>query len=177
MEKIKSIDKLIYILENCESSDFHKIPRSIDIPVESFNEFAHFSDQFYTRNCIAKNTDFELLLLCWNPGQKTPIHCHDSQECWVMMIDGELEEDKYSFEENASLPKKINQSQLYGSQISFMSDDLGYHLLGNIKSKKAMSLHLYVNPINKCSTLCPDTGEIKWIETSYHSYKGELVNN
>jgi cysteine dioxygenase len=175
MDTITSIDKLIYILENCEKEDYPTIPKNLDIPAEKFREFAYFSDEEYTRNCIAKNKDFELLLLCWNPDQETPIHCHDSQECWVVMIDGQLEEEKFEYNKKEKVPEKTEESELNDSVISYMTDDLGYHLLRNPKRKRAMSLHLYVNPINKCSTICPETGKVEWVKTCYHTYKGELV--
>ena len=33
----------------------------------------------------------------------------------------------------------------------YINDDIGLHSLHNSKDKRAMSLHIYVNPIEECS--------------------------
>lgn len=177
MEKIESIQKLIYILENCEKEDYPTIPKNLNVPIEKFKDFAYFSNEDYTRNCIAKNSNFELLLLCWNPGQETPIHCHNSQECWVVILDGILEEEKFLYNYDKKELIQTEEAELTGTVISYMTDDLGYHLLRNPSKNKSISLHLYVNPIDECSTICPETGKREWVKTCYHSYRGELIDD
>src|SRR5690242_20436471 len=60
-----------------------------------WRDFALFDDATYTRNLIARNTWFEMLLLCWNQGQASPIHNHAGQNCWIAVLDGEIEEQQF----------------------------------------------------------------------------------
>lgn len=41
-----------------------------------WKEFALFCPLKYSRNLIEINENFELIILCWLPGQESPIHNH-----------------------------------------------------------------------------------------------------
>jgi cysteine dioxygenase len=41
-----------------------------------WREFALFCPIKYSRNLIEFNENFELIILCWLPGQESPIHNH-----------------------------------------------------------------------------------------------------
>lgn len=41
-----------------------------------WKEFALFCNLKYARNLIEFNENFELIILCWLPGQESPIHNH-----------------------------------------------------------------------------------------------------
>ena len=65
----------------------------------AFEIFCSWSESTYTRNCIFENERFELILICWQSSQKTPIHDHGGEECWVKFIDGEFKETIYKSNE------------------------------------------------------------------------------
>ena len=81
-----TINELITSLIEEERTEYDEIIRSIKIPSNSFNDFCSWSSETYTRNCIVQNEKFELILLCWEQGQSTPIHDHGGEECWVKVI-------------------------------------------------------------------------------------------
>ena len=56
-----------------------------------------WSDERYTRNLIYRDQFFEVLALCWKPGQRTPIHSHNGQLGWVTVVQGELVSRNYRF--------------------------------------------------------------------------------
>ena len=41
-----------------------------------FEKYATWNQESYTRNCIARTDTYELILLCWEKKQETPIHEH-----------------------------------------------------------------------------------------------------
>ena len=148
----------------------------MNIPPSDFKAYEFWSEEGYTRNCLARTDSYELLLLCWDAHQGTPIHCHNGEECWVYVIDGELEEKRYEMNESDDLvlvEKSISQA----SDLSYMSDEMGYHLLRNTKSQRAMSLHLYMNPIDECSIYDEENGVFIYKELQYDSVKGEVVQS
>ena len=128
---------------------YNKIIRSVSIPQEAFEDFCSWSEERYTRNCIFENEKFELILICWEKDQKTPIHDHDGEECWVKVIDGTLKETLYK--DTPSGPAQFKSSISVKWTISYMIDFMGYHKLENISDRRAMSLHLYAKPIKKCN--------------------------
>lgn len=166
MPSISSIPELVNALNDCDQRDFPRIAPSIDIPKEEFEKFATWDEDHYTRNCIANNDDYELLLLCWDEGQETPIHCHGGKECWVRVIAGPITEKR--FEEDDFNPDKPDEVEKCKSgDITYMNDDLGFHSLHNEGSGRAMSLHLYVDPIKSCRIYDPEKGEFEMTELEY----------
>ena len=164
--KIKTLTDLIAILSNEDQSNYDSIFRATDFTKDAFNNFCSWSEKCYTRNCIVENEKFELILLCWNECQGTPIHDHGGEECWVKFIEGEFKETIYDKNENGSLThtKSILSKE---NDISYMIDFMGFHKLENLSNKKGMSLHLYAKPIKSCNVFNSD---LKKFVTKHMSY-------
>lgn len=170
MEKITNICQLITELEKCEGEEYYRIAHRLQIPKQEFNSYAQFSDDTYTRICLDKTNQHELLLLCWKEGQETDIHSHDGEECWVYLAEGKFREKRFSGSaEDLHLTDDV---QMKKSGISYMNDEMGYHSLHNIEKGQSMTLHLYVGPINKCEVFCAE--EEDFIEKKL-SYDENLV--
>src|SRR5215471_1976019 len=61
------------------------------VDIHSLNPFLFFCDEHYTRNLLHKTPLFELIAICWEVGQKSPIHNHRDQRCWMAMAYGKLQ--------------------------------------------------------------------------------------
>lgn len=176
-EKIESLEQLLEILPECSGKDYVEIVKDMYIDPKEMKPYSFWSDDFYTRNCLGRNEDYELLLLCWQPGQITPIHCHGGQECWVYLVEGEIEEKRYDIQDNNEIEFR-DKMRLSEEHFSYMNDDMGLHSLKNISGKRAMTLHLYMNPIDECRIVENNTGDIEVKTLKYHSKEGKaLVNN
>jgi len=64
---------------------------------ETLAPYLLWSGERYTRNLIYRDQFFEVLALCWMPGQRTPIHSHNGQLGWVIMVQGGLVCRNYRF--------------------------------------------------------------------------------
>lgn len=111
-----------------------------------------------------------MILLCWEPGQETPIHCHNDQECWVYVLKGEFDEKRYS--ENSSGPKLEVEQSCCKDGVSYMKDEMGFHKLINSTNGRAMSLHLYVKPIEACNVYNELSEKFEEKQLTYYSYEG-----
>lgn len=79
----KPLDILIRDLKTAfaqETLDVQNVKHILGGYVESgqtdWQECRNFCKIKYSRNLIELNEDFELILLCWLPGQESPIHNH-----------------------------------------------------------------------------------------------------
>ena len=81
--EITSIDFLIEQLKNSAPGYIGSIAKNIVIDKEGIDKYCSWKKDTYTRNCAFKNEEFELIVLCWEPGHVTAIHGHDGQKCWV----------------------------------------------------------------------------------------------
>lgn len=56
----------------------------------SLEPYVHFRDELYTRNLIHRDELFEVMAVCWKPGQRTVIHTHNGQLGWMRVEQGAL---------------------------------------------------------------------------------------
>src|SRR5258708_29193389 len=59
--------------------------------------FTFFRDGCYTRNLIYRDPLFEVMTICWAPGQKTTIHTHNGQLGWMTVAQGDLAVHNYRY--------------------------------------------------------------------------------
>ncbi len=165
---ITTIQELIDSLDQNPIDSFPSILKSIAIPLVDFEAYSRWYSHEYTRNCIVRNERYELLLLCWSPHHETAIHDHNGQKCWVYQIKGQIEEQRYESSDKGPVPTR--HSILKEGVLSYMDDKMGLHLLSNPSDERAMSLHIYVAPIDKCKVYneedqCFVTKQLSYDET------------
>merc|ERR1712183_1222324 len=62
---------------------------------EDWKDYALYHPAFYARNLVEANEHFELIVICWKDGQKSPIHNHAGSSCWMGCLEGKIEETYY----------------------------------------------------------------------------------
>ncbi|MEM7185650.1 MAG: cysteine dioxygenase family protein [Bacteroidota bacterium] len=173
MSKIESIEELIQELDAHHPEAFVKIAKRMRIPLCEYEPYALWKPGGYTRNCIERTAKYELLLLCWAPGSETAIHGHNEQRCWVHQVEGSLLETRYRMLDDERLVKD-HTVQLTPGKLSFMMDEMGFHTLKNPTDEGAMSLHLYISPIDVCDSYDPHSKEFLSKPLEYDSFKGVI---
>ena len=173
LKVINNLSELITELNNSTKDEYAAIGARLKIPTEQLKLYSHWNPEFYARNCIKRTDHYELILLCWETAQETPVHCHGGEECWVYVMDGELKETHYQYENEELVTESV---ELLGKgEKSFMCDDLGYHKLENVSEQRSMSLHLYMDPIDTCTRFDEISHNFEPVDLSYYSYKGKLA--
>ncbi len=165
---LHTLDEFITALSESDQFQYNTIFRSLKLPISVFENYCSWSDKAYTRNCIVENDKFELILLCWSVGQKTPIHNHGGEECWVKVIEGDIKELIYKTDDLGKL-SVVKSSISTTNDISYMIDFMGYHSLENLSNKRSMSLHLYAKPIRNCDVFDEDSGKFVNKKMAYHT--------
>jgi predicted metal-dependent enzyme (double-stranded beta helix superfamily) len=61
------------------------------VEVLSLAPYLYFSQEHYTRNLIHRTPLFELIAICWESGQRSAIHNHRDQRCWMAMAYGKVQ--------------------------------------------------------------------------------------
>ena len=126
----------------------------------------------YTRNLVELNDDYELLILYWSPGQRSPIHNHEGQDCWMAVLEGPVEEAHFAFPEGPG-PLGAGPVKTFDTgQVAYIHDDVGLHEVGTVPGHHAVSLHLYSKPYDACNCYCPETGTFTRTPLSYYSVRG-----
>ncbi len=89
--------------------------------------------------------------MCWEHSQETTMHGHDGEDCWVYLLEGEMEEVFFNMDDNDNLIADDSQT-VETDQVTFMDDSQGFHKLKNDHDGRSMSLHLYAKPIENCKS-------------------------
>ena len=164
------LQSFIDLLSKSEKKDYTSIIRNFDFDKVDFSTLENWSFGTYTRNCFYRDENFELILICWDKNQKTKIHDHDGNDCWVYLLEGELTEEFYELDKDEKLHLKVTNT-LQSKQITKSGNRAGFHRLKTKLSKRAMSLHVYAKPIDKSRYYDETLDKLVEKELSYCSYK------
>ena len=148
---------------------------------ESLSAYMFFSKNHYTRNLIFKNELFELLAICWEVGQSSPIHNHDNQNCWMTMPIGKLRVQNFRIVEQDELARQCRLEPTHALDIhrllpAEVDPDEPVHQVLNLREfeQRAVSLHIYSRPYDRCLVYSPGKGEYGYVELCYTSEYGSL---
>jgi len=134
---------------------------------KDWEKFAFWDDLKYTRNRIYLDPEgrFELILLCWNISQLTPIHNHPNSQCFFKLMQGELVEKIFDTPNPSIKRKKMkvietNQLNKLGNT-GYIEDGMGVHLVENQSpSDKCVTLHLYSPAYETVNCYDERTGQV-----------------
>jgi len=131
--------------------------RLSDLPPHAWQKYAHFdTNKPYTRNLISTDDKtYTLLVLCWNPEQESPIHDHPCDGCWLQVLEGGIREVRY----DKQLNRTSQMDYQHEGDLSYITDNVGYHKVGNPTQKPAVTLHLYAPPFDSCQCWHSDNGD------------------
>jgi cysteine dioxygenase len=175
MNEITKIEDLIDALDNTPKSERKNLIDQLHLNAEDLKDYATWKEGGYTRNCLARSAAYEIILLCWDKKAVTPIHGHGGQDCWVYQVNGEVMEMRFTADENNDLELK-EKLRLKEGEISYMTDQMGYHLIKNNSKDKCMTLHVYAAPIDYCEVYCNEKNEFKISEMEYdYSFSEEIL--
>ena len=150
MEKIRTIEALITELNDKKSNPVKvlDIMRRVDIPREEFERYYSWDDDRYTRNVLARNEEFEVLLICWEKGQSSPIHDFNSQEAWIHPIQGWIKEERYKINTDDVRLEKVSSVLLGTDEYSYMNQ-VNIHRYSNANDGRSVSLNVYSKPVTE----------------------------
>lgn len=115
------------------------------------------------------------MLLCWEQGQKTAIHCHNEQECWVKVVSGCFAEELYRVDESSGKIEYLSTEILLQDEVTTVEDASILHNLANTNRGRSMTLHLYMKPIKECRIYDVATSQLKLVSLSYDTVGGKPV--
>jgi len=151
----------------------------------------------YTRNLIYRDDFFEVLALCWLPGQRTPIHSHNGQLGWMAVVQGELACHNYRFVRSEMLKKTpvpganhagvgrpVEVEILHSTncqadgRVCAVDRRQTTHQLENLEKSRAgsVSLHVYSKPIDSCVLFDEGTRCCQRRALQYYSAHGVILS-
>ena len=116
-----------------------------------------FDPQGYVRKRLFRNREWEVLLLCWLPGQKTVVHDHGGSWGATLMIAGEMNESLFRWQ-GEGRPMRLAESRDIGLKRVTVETTATVHRVENRSTAPALSLHIYSPPLRMLHSYDPETG-------------------
>ena len=112
----------------------------IERPIEVANvaQFIAFSPETYHRNLIFDAPEHQVLVLCWRPGQFSPVHDHGRSCCGVRVLAGTATETV--FPPNSNEPTL--ERELASGDVTVAPGTLR-HRIANRGDADLITLHVY----------------------------------
>lgn len=123
----------------------------------SLSQYLWISAEHYTRNLILKTSLFELIAICWDIGQKSPIHNHRDQRCWMAVPYGKLHVHNFEMirkdcSKRFCELRSSGQIELDAQHPAEVDPGEPIHQVVNLPQYncRAVSLHIYSLPFDTC---------------------------
>jgi cysteine dioxygenase len=118
-----------------------------EISCEEVRRFIQFSERGYTRNLVRGGPWYNVLVLCWKNGQRSPIHDHAGSSCAVRILRGTATETVFDYAPNGHVWATGSRLHPVGSVMGTQDSDL--HQISNLQPGDGdlVSLHIYSPPL------------------------------
>jgi cysteine dioxygenase len=132
----------------------------VAIRPEDLRPYRFFKSGTYARHRVLRNEFAELLVLCWKPGQRTPIHDHNGSYGAVRVCEGVMWETVFGLNDEHQLyyqsAREWNAGEATGADIPDI------HQIGNpeVSGQDLVTLHLYAPPLNVLNTYKVGSSEV-----------------
>ena len=186
--KTVNIDELVNGLVEMSDEEFvcepvYEYLSARQLDADSIQKYLHWSPKIYTRNLIYKDARFEMMAICWEKGQVSRVHNHWDQRCWMMVPVGKLLGQNFGVEE---IDESRGYCKLYETNNFELTECLAarvdleepIHQVLNLAEfdERAVSIHIYSKPYDRCLSYCRDTNTFKEVELFYTSIDGKLCD-
>lgn len=132
----------------------------LDLKDDLFRRHISFCSQSYQRKRLCRTSRFELLILCWQPGQSSTVHDHADSLNVTRVYQGVLTSRKFG--SSVSLTGKQlltpQEEHLQKDELTAV-DSYSIHQLANTSDENLVTLHVYARPLQDIRVYCPISGQ------------------
>jgi cysteine dioxygenase len=154
------ISKLESIANAPSLAEIYEWLETTEVSAAELQPYLGFKEGNYWRHRVCRNEFVEMLVLCWRPGQRTPIHDHNGSHGGVKICQGMLWETTFTYDAVTGLEYK--RAREYSSGAVTGSDVPDIHQLGNpdVSGQDLVTIHVYAPPLGVLHTYKPGSAKI-----------------
>jgi len=122
------------------------------ISSDELSPYLGFKAGNYCRHRVMRNEFVEMLVLCWKPGQRTPIHDHNGSHGAVFVHEGILWETTFAYDAEDGLGYKAHSELRAGGLTGSELPDI--HQIGNpdVSGQDLITIHISAPPLGVLKT-------------------------
>jgi cysteine dioxygenase len=132
-----------------------------EVTFEVVRPFLLFSPEHYVRNLMHAGPSYQALVLCWQSGQRSPIHDHRGSSCAVKIVSGVATETAFAKAANGMIYATGSRQLAAGD--SCASEDADIHQMSNLQQEGTdlVTLHIYSPPLFRMNMYSLTDGKVK----------------
>ncbi len=117
------------------------------VTIDDVRDFVEFGDSQYRRNLVTMGPWFEMLVICWRSGQRSPIHNHATSTCGLKVLQGICSETIFERSPCQQVIARDTHELTKGHVCASQDDDT--HQVSNVQSAghDLVTLHIYSPPL------------------------------
>lgn len=119
----------------------------------NLQELKQFKDNHYARHLVFRSGNVEILVVCWRPGQGSPVHGHGPSDGLMIILEGEITNTSY-FPDGRKVTTVWSAGDVGHTPIG------AQHEVKNTSDKDVVSLHVYAPPLDR---------ELQGADMGYHN--------
>ena len=133
---------------------------TVEISQLDLQPYLGFKEGNYWRHRVCRNDAVEMLIICWRPGQRTPIHDHNGSHGVVRVQQGVMWETIFSYDEEQGLNYDTARECPEGTITGADVPDI--HQLGNpdVSGRDLITVHVYAPPLGVLHTYKLGSSEV-----------------
>ncbi len=153
---VSTLSDLIDYLEGLSGrTPLHELMKflaRLEIDPRELAPHVRFSPRGYVRNLVRAGPWYDLLVLCWENGQRSPIHDHVGSSCAVRVLQGVMTETAFALTPNGRI-KAVGSRDLPAGTVCG-GQDFDLHQVSNLQDGEAelVTLHVYSPPLRRMGT-------------------------
>jgi cysteine dioxygenase len=158
--------------------------REHPVSIVSMEPYLFFSAERYTRNLIHHTPLFDLLAICWESGQKSAIHNHTNQRCWMGIAYGRVQVQNFRMvrQDAATQFCQLEPADHYiiePGRPAEVDPEEPIHVVVNASSfaSRAVTLHIYSLPFDHCEVYDLKANHYETVRLSNTSEYGVLKSD
>ena len=118
------------------------------IGIDDVTDACVYDEQRYQRNKIGTSPWYDLLVICWRPGQATAIHDHTSSSCGFKVLTGTATELVYEKTDDAGdFVRPVRKGAYATGQLCLAQDHDIHRISNDSASENLVTLHIYSPPL------------------------------
>lgn len=146
------------------------------LSADDLREYAVFDDHDYRRNLVVEGPMYEVLLLCWKSGQRSPIHDHAHSVCGVKVLQGTLTEVRYRETPCGQVVARDARTMSAGGLCASADHDI--HEISNLEAEgdNLVTMHIYSPPLREMAMYDPaKPGKMTYRPVNFEFHSGSGI--
>jgi cysteine dioxygenase len=180
------IEKLVEGLRQMPESVFgptepiRRFLQDTPVSLDSLAPYLTWDRQHYTRNLIDRTPLYELMAICWEIGQASSVHNHRDQNCWMAVPAGRLLVENFHLvhqdvQGGVCSLEPLNTVEMNVAEPCAVDPADPVHRVLNPREfgQRAVSLHVYSRPFDRCVVYSPEQGTCGEIQLHFNTEYGK----